>query len=150
MRVLHLFSNWKWTGPAELAVNLCRGLTAVGVDARFACGLEPGGQACVRDRARERGVEPVLGGLRLPKHVSLLANWRDARVVAAYVARERVDVVHAHLPNDHAIAARAARDDRLRLVRSAYEGEGLKRTLRQRRALATTDALVVASDATAA
>ncbi len=22
MRILHLFANWKWTGPAEPAVNL--------------------------------------------------------------------------------------------------------------------------------
>ena len=38
MKVLHLFSNWKWTGPAEPAVNLAAALRGRGLDAAFACG----------------------------------------------------------------------------------------------------------------
>jgi glycosyltransferase involved in cell wall biosynthesis len=148
MRALHVFANWKWTGPAELAVNACRGLVAAGVEARFACGRAPGDEPSVADRARERGIEPVLPELRLAKHVRYLANWRDARVVARYVAEEAIDVLHAHLPNDHAIAAAAlAGNARARLVRTCYDGERLPRTWRQRRALAATDALIAVSQA---
>ena len=31
IRVLHLFSNTKWTGPAEPALNLCVALRKIGV-----------------------------------------------------------------------------------------------------------------------
>lgn len=150
MRALHLFSNWKWTGPAELAVNVARGLRAAGLDARFACGRAPAGEVSVRERARERGLEPVLEGITLSKHVRYLANWRDARAIARYVEAEAIDVLHAHMPNDHAIAARAlAANPRARLVRTCYDydGEKLRRTRRQRRALAATDALIAVSSA---
>ena len=40
-RILHLFSDWKWTGPAEPTVNLCRHLRRHGyvvdfIDVHFA------------------------------------------------------------------------------------------------------------------
>ena len=40
MRVLPLFANWKWTGPAEPAVSLAATLSRRGLDVRFACGRE--------------------------------------------------------------------------------------------------------------
>jgi UDP:flavonoid glycosyltransferase YjiC (YdhE family) len=37
-RALHLFSNWRWTGPAEPALNLATALLRHGWDVTFACG----------------------------------------------------------------------------------------------------------------
>ena len=68
MRALHLFSNWKWTGPAELAVNICLGLRGAGVDARFACGDAP---AAARAEARADG-KAVKASVRDRVAVSLL------------------------------------------------------------------------------
>src|SRR5438105_12395913 len=110
VRALHLFSNWKWTGPAELAVNVCLGLRRGGVDARFACGAAPEARqqkSTVRDYAKARGLEVVLEGAALSKHMRLVANWRDASRIGDYVEREGIDVLHAHLPNDHSITRRA-------------------------------------------
>ena len=36
MKVVHLCSDWKWTGPAEPAVQLVEGLRREGADARLA------------------------------------------------------------------------------------------------------------------
>ena len=36
MKVLHLFSDWKWTGPAEPTVSLCAALTDAGIDVTMA------------------------------------------------------------------------------------------------------------------
>ena len=36
MKILHLFSNWKWTGPADPTLNLCKGLEKRGHDVTFA------------------------------------------------------------------------------------------------------------------
>jgi len=58
MRVLHLFSNSKWTGPAEPALNLCVALRARGVAADFACGPHCGSPVNkVVATARDRGIE---------------------------------------------------------------------------------------------
>ena len=32
MKILHLFSDWKWTGPAEPVLNLCKELEKRGHD----------------------------------------------------------------------------------------------------------------------
>ena len=36
MKVLQLFSDWKWTGPAEPVLSLCEALTGVGIDVTIA------------------------------------------------------------------------------------------------------------------
>ncbi len=157
MKVLHLFANHKWTGPAELAVNVCRGLrAAAGIDARIVVGRAPrDGEDWVRDEARARGLEPVLPDVRLSKHLRLLANRRDARAVARYLEAEAVDLLHAHTPNDHWIAggaarraARAAGGPRPPVVRTFYDGAGPEPTLRNRFLVGRcTDAAIAASPA---
>jgi glycosyltransferase involved in cell wall biosynthesis len=154
MRALHLFANWKWTGPAEIAVNVCLGLRARGLDVRFACGRSPDGEpgkTTVRERALSRGLAPVLEETTLSKHHRLFANWADARRVRRYVEREGIALVHAHSQNDHSIARRAlGRSASVRLVRTSYDGGPMKSTLRLRRALVLTDALIFASRETRA
>ena len=58
MKILHLFSNWKWTGPAELAVNLAREL-ATRHEVRFIAGSAPSGDipSEVAKHAEERGLD---------------------------------------------------------------------------------------------
>lgn len=36
MRILQLFSNWKWTGPADPVLNLCKGLEKKGHEVTLA------------------------------------------------------------------------------------------------------------------
>ncbi|MGH7152037.1 MAG: glycosyltransferase family 4 protein, partial [Planctomycetota bacterium] len=69
MRALHLFSNFKWTGPAEPAVELVRRLAALGHRCELAISTyAKGGDArALLEEARARGVEPLLR-FELPKH----------------------------------------------------------------------------------
>ncbi len=74
LRILHLFSNWKWTGPAEPAVLLASEQKRAGHDVSFACGRPVEG--CDNDVALQavaRGLEPI-EGLRLSKHRNVIAN----------------------------------------------------------------------------
>jgi glycosyltransferase involved in cell wall biosynthesis len=124
LRVLHLFSNYKWTGPAEPALTLAAGLHAAGVDVVFrSSGYTKGHRTNhVLERGTERGFPPVTD-LSLSKH---RAFWRDAPDVwrlREVVARERFDLVHCHLPNDTRIAARALRRGSVPFVRSLYDTE---------------------------
>ncbi len=141
-RVLHLFSNCKWTGPAEPALNLCVALRAHGVAADFACAPDAGRSINkVVETARDRGVEPVLR-FRLGKHAHPLWNWLDARALRAWLMENRYDLVHCHMDNDHAIASGVAARLGIPLVRSVYYGDGLPETRRHRAMLSHTALLL--------
>jgi glycosyltransferase involved in cell wall biosynthesis len=121
LRVLHLFSNYKWTGPAEPAHALAVGLQGMGLEVVFRSSAYTKGDARnhVAERGAARGLAPVLD-LDLSKHRKPWRDWRDARRLRARLAAERWDVVHCHLANDTRIARRAGA---ARLVRTVYETE---------------------------
>lgn len=132
IRVLHLFSNSKWTGPAEPAVNLCRVLRGLGVSVAFACAPKTGsGANRVQSEARGYGMEP-LSFLRLSKHRHPLKNWLDVRALRRYLRTVPCDLVHCHLDNDTEIALRAVAGSGIPVVRSSYEGTGFLPTRRHR------------------
>ncbi len=125
MRILHLFANWKWTGPAEPAVNLAAALRARGHEVLLAPGRPVRGLSCrVAEEAAARGV-PVREGLRLSKHFRLLGNLADRETLARWLADLRPDVLHCHTTNDHLVGGAAAARCGLHLpvVRSLYDGE---------------------------
>ena len=41
MKILHIFSNWKWTGPAEHALNMAAAHLKSGHEVTFACAEPP-------------------------------------------------------------------------------------------------------------
>jgi glycosyltransferase involved in cell wall biosynthesis len=142
MRVLHLFSNAKWTGPAEPALNLCVALRGQGVDADFACAPDAGASINkVVETARDRGIEPILQ-FHLSKHRRPIKNFLDRRTLAALLIKRDYDLVHCHLDNDHEIALRPAERRAMPLVRSSYEGTGLAKTSWHARLLAGTAGLI--------
>ena len=134
MRILHVFANWKWTGPAEPALNLAWKQREAGHAVVFLSGQAPDGQASrIEPHLATRGVE-TRNGFHLSKHARLRANRADAARLADLLAAWRPDIVHAHLDNDHRVASMAvARTGIGRLVRTAYDAHGLARTLRLRR-----------------
>jgi glycosyltransferase involved in cell wall biosynthesis len=142
MKVLHLVSNHKLTGPVDPAIRLARALFDLHVDSRIAVGRPRPGKGPIDDLVRERGLEPITE-LRLPKHRRLFLNRADVRRIAALLEREPVDVLHAHLDNAHGVAARARRAclralgsgaalRRPIVVRSIYEDEAPPPRLRYR------------------
>jgi glycosyltransferase involved in cell wall biosynthesis len=136
LRVLHLFSNCKWTGPAEPALNLCLALRRRGVEAEFACAPEAGSSVNkIVETARDRGLEPVLD-FRLNKHLNPWHNFLDRRVLRRRLDAHPVDLIHCHLDNDHDIAVAPARERAIPVVRSSYEGLGFRRDARRARLLA--------------
>ena len=124
IRVLHLFSNTKWTGPAEPALNLCVALRRIGVEADFACSAVPSGEAnTLIETARDRGIEPILR-FRLGKHRNPLYNWLDRRLLSTFLAETSYDLIHCHMDNDHRIALKPANQHGIPLIRSSYYGTG--------------------------
>ena len=125
MKILHLFSDWKWTGPAEPMLQLLLAQRAAGHEALLACPEAPAGERGLADRARDSGVEPALGLARARG-----ANpWRDRADLAklrSWRASARPDVVHAWHTRDHVLGWRAAGAE-ARLVRSFPRAERIPR-----------------------
>ncbi len=133
MRVLHLYSNYKWTGPSEPVVNLACALRDDGVDVRFACCRTPRPRPrSVGDKSAERGLEPILD-FRLTKLISL-DGLRDIGRISTYLEDHAIDIVHTHRPRDHGIGAYAAHRCRrpVRVVRTNHTGVALERSWLQR------------------
>lgn len=149
MRVLHLFSNWRWTGPAEPAVNLCAALQRHGRDVTFACGSAPGGcEPSVLVHARDRGLA-VREGLTLGKHINPFHNYPDGRTLRRWLEDDGYGLVHCHLRNAHIVAALAGRAMARRpfVIRSSYDGHGPRGYWERRLLNELTDGLLVVSDA---
>lgn len=142
LRVLHLFSNAKWTGPAEPALNLCVALRAQGVQADFACAPDTGQSINkVVETARDRGIEPILD-FHLKKHVHPLYNFLDRRALRRFLQQRAYDLIHCHLDNDHTIAAKSAAQLGLPVVRSSYEGLGFPPDARHKKLMQSTAFLI--------
>ncbi len=123
MKILHLFSDWKWTGPAEPALQLAIAQREAGRDVQFICGAPPpDAEQSIVESARRAGFS-VDTSLRMSKHRNPLANVLDRRALRPRLRDEGFDVVHTHRGNDHLVGGRAARavDRSIRIVRTVYD-----------------------------
>lgn len=146
MKILHIISDWKWTGPAEPVVNLCRELQKRGHKVTLAIAQAPkGDHPVLREKALERGIE-LFEGLQLRRRIDLTA-FRDLRTLTRYVKKEGFDIVHSHLTHDHTLAVLALRGQKeTKLVRTSHKGVPLKSSLGNRLLMRYTDGLITVSD----
>ena len=148
MKVLHLFSESRWSDPAEQVVNLCRGLQDRGMDVALACADELwGSPSAVSARAREAGLRTV-NPFRPRQSLDAGHDVRDAWLVRKYIDAQKVDVVHAHTGADHLLGGFAARHTRQFpiVVRSSYGDDGMSPSSRNRILVARyTDGLITCS-----
>lgn len=148
MRILHLFSNTKLTGPAEPVLNLCASLKSRGYDVMFACCTSSKAPATVLGAARQRGLEPITD-FRLSKHLNIRNNLHDVRRLSGFLREVGMDIVHTHLDNDHLVGGGSSRrtGKNTLVIRSYYGGDGMRSTLRNHYLLRwLTDGLIVASE----
>jgi glycosyltransferase involved in cell wall biosynthesis len=127
VKILHVTSDWKWTGSAAPMLELLLGQRARDCEVALACPAAPeAGATALMPRARAAGVEPALELARGRGAV----GWRDAadvRRLRALLVRRRFDVVHTWHTRDHVLALRAAgrlrRAGLTRIVRSYAHAE---------------------------
>ncbi|MFQ5687401.1 MAG: glycosyltransferase family 4 protein [Candidatus Scalindua sp.] len=154
MKILHLFSDWKWTGPAEPALNLCVELKKRGHDVTLACGKAmddypfPPDSESIEKSACERGLVPVTR-FHLSKHFSFIKYISDIKNLSVFMKEEAYDIVHVHRNQDHLVGGMAARRTgrSLPIVRTNHDGVALKKNLRNRKCLTRlTDKLIEVSE----
>lgn len=145
-RILHLFANFKWTGPADPAIRAAVRLRRAGLDVCFAQAsyiLQPNEHRIAVELAACN--MPVVAGLQLRKHMHLPSLHADVQALRERLRRDRHHILHCHLPGDHLLATLACR--RLAeppvVVRSLYDPVAPRRGLRRRYAFARTAGVVV-------
>ena len=126
MKVLQLFNNWKWTGPAEYACNLASALVESGILTTLACGAPPKeAKESFFTMAKKRGLSPC-ADFTLTKHFRLPTFIPDYRNLKAFIAKEQFSIIHTHLTNGHLLGSLAARrvSHPPVVIRTCYESEG--------------------------
>jgi len=145
VRILHLFANYKWTGPADPAIRAAARLRRLGLDVVFAQAgfVHAGNSHDVAGQLWRWGV-PVVAGLELRKHFHVPSLLRDVKALRQLLGRDRHAVVHCHLPGDHLLAALACRrlEDPPVVVRSLYDPGPPARGWRERFAFGRTAGVV--------
>ncbi len=119
---------------------------AAGHTVLYAGGVCPDdGSSILREKAIARGLEP-LEGLTLAKHRHRRFDAEDVELVGLVMSKERPQIVHTHMMNDHDIAVKAAArsDYQPTLVRTIYDHD-LKMNRRLRALLGKTEGLVFLS-----
>jgi glycosyltransferase involved in cell wall biosynthesis len=141
-KILHLYSNYKWTGPADHALNLASWLEVLGkMNIYFACGRRRGARDWLHRKAVDRNIE-YIDGMCLKKHLS----WEtipDIFSLKKIVASNRIDLIHSHQDNDALTAVLSGFGDRL--IRTCYNGEPAPLNLRQRFTFRRTARIMTAS-----
>lgn len=115
MKILHLFSNWKWTGPADPTLNLCRGLERRGHDVTFAYRKPPlPVEDSIEKRVRQAGIKAT-DQFQLDHSIKFyhpsffLTHLRDISALARYLREERFDILNVHHSHGHLLGGIAAR-----------------------------------------
>lgn len=125
LKIIHLLASYKWTGPAEGVVTLCRDLKNQGHDVRLYC--TPNSRRLLADQAAPRGVTPESDLWLARKNPVLIAS--DIRRLKGILRQERPDILHLHLSSDHWTGALAARwaGGATRVIRTIHNPRTIER-----------------------
>jgi len=137
MKVLHLYSDWKWTGPSEPVLNLCKGLKDQGLDIHLACLTAPRptsniqpptfSQRTLPDKTTEAGIS-LLTLTTPPKYLSIFYLKPHINALAEYVkANHNFDIIHCHSALDHYYTSKLkTRFPAIKIIRTNHKGYPLK------------------------
>lgn len=145
MKVLQLFSDWKWTGPAEPVLSLCETLSVEGVEVTIAYRKTPIDfpERTVEKEVKARGLR-LFEGLRLNRYFSPRDWLFDMRAVTSYALKENIDIIHANLSHDHftALLSLAFSQKKPLIVRTDHKRDGTPYSYFMGWAFGKTDGLV--------
>jgi len=115
MKILHLFSDWKWTGPSEPIVNLCKELERRGHDVTLAYRKPPFPvEESMERRVLQEGIKAT-SQFHLDRPIkfylpsSLRKNISDISNLTRYLDKEKLDILNVHQSHDHILGGIAAR-----------------------------------------
>ena len=155
MKILHLFSDWKWTGPSEPVLNLCKGLEKKGHDVTFAYQKPPlPVEDSLEKRVLKEGVKAtdqfhLNHALKVYQPSSIWNNFRDIGNLINYFNQEKIDILNVHQSHDHILGGIAARRSGrpVIVIRTDHKRDPLKPNLGNRFLLSKlTDGMITFSE----
>lgn len=112
MNILCLYSDWRWTGPAEPVLQMCLGLQQRGHTVHFGCRQVPPGTdtntESVPAKARAAGLQ-VTTEFALDRYMGPWHTLHDLVRLPRFLRRQRIDVLHCHLSHDQALGVLCGR-----------------------------------------
>jgi glycosyltransferase involved in cell wall biosynthesis len=140
VKILHLFSNWKWTGPADPTLNLCKGLEKRGHDVTFAYRKPPlPVEDSIEKRVLQAGIKATdrfhLDHSVKVYHPSFLpTNLRDILDLTRFLREEKFDILNVHHSHGHLLGGVAAKRSGhpVIVIRTDHKRDPLKPSLGNR------------------
>lgn len=149
MKILQLFSDWKWTGPAEPVVSLCEYLSVQGVDVTLAYRKTPleFHERTVEKQVKQKAIR-YYDGLKLNRYFSFRDWFHDMRHLKDYVNKENIDIIHTNLSHDHytAVVSMLFAGMRPLIVRTDHKRDGMPNDPFVSWVLRRTDGIVTYSE----
>ncbi|MFB3884574.1 MAG: glycosyltransferase family 4 protein [Thermodesulfobacteriota bacterium] len=155
MKILHLFSNWKWTGPADPTVNLCGGLEQRGHEVVFAYRKPPlPVEDSIEKRVLKAGIKAT-DRFRLDHSIRVYQPsffptlLRDILDLTRYLREERFDILNVHHSHGHLIGGLAGRRAGypVAIIRTDHKRDPLKPSLGNRLLISLlTDGMITFSE----
>ncbi len=108
MKILHLYSDCRYTGPAQPVIEACRGLADRGHDVTLAYRDAPTPRRSVGGEAAAAGIKTD-ASFGLNRYIGLTDTASDLIRLPAFIRRERFDIVHTHLSHDAFLGALCVR-----------------------------------------
>jgi glycosyltransferase involved in cell wall biosynthesis len=137
VRLLQIVDGDRWTGAAAVVFDQTAALIAAGVEAQFGFF----GDSLLSARLGPLGwARPLLSRVRGP-----VGYAHEVRRLRQTLAREKIDVVHAHRSYDHTLAALAVRRMPVRLVRTLHHVRATRPDPLSRLVFSRTDAFAYAN-----
>jgi glycosyltransferase involved in cell wall biosynthesis len=155
MKILHLFSDWKWTGPAEPVLNACRELGKRGHQVVLAYRSPPFEVSdSIEKRAKEGGVRGtdqfrLNHTFKIQNGFSMRDNLHDFIHLPRFVEGEAFEIVNVHHTHDHIIGGIAVKrsSSGAVIIRTDYKREPWRPTWGNRFLLRRfTDGLITFSE----
>lgn len=138
MKIFHLFSNYKFTGPADPALLLAKSQQDLGHTVTFFGGNPTENSTHhLQQVAAQRGLD-YSSALQLSKHLRPWSLLKDVSRLKRLIETEKPDWIHCHLPGDHLLACLAKGSHSPLIVKSQYDLNPLK-TIRGRYCRPNTD-----------
>ncbi len=134
MKILQLFSNWKWTGPADPTLNLCKELEKRGHEVILAYQKPPlPVEDSIERRVRLAGIKAT-DQFRLNHAIKVYhpqffwTNFHDVLDLTRYLRHEKFDILNAHHSHGHILGGIAARrcDHPVVVIRTDHKRDPLK------------------------
>ena len=143
LKILHLYSDWRWTGPAEPVLQMCIGLMDRGHDVSLAFRSPPikTKNITIEQKVKEAKIKGITR-FSLDRYIRPLNTINDLIQIPIYLKKECFDIVHMHLSHDHAIGTICAKilgKKRPVLIRTFHRRSILKDNIFNRLLLRHTD-----------